>query len=292
MKKIPIVLQDAYNKPGRSTCFLVKIVRKDGTVSGFAALDADVTFNDGIHSITYDAFQELRPQNIQTEANYDVDNTDLVGWFNTAMEKLVLAGAFAMAEITIYRVAYLNLSAGPEVIAYGTVGAVDFSTDRKGKRTVAYRSLMQQLKQTVNEPYSLTCRAAFGDERCGMPFVWSPAAVGAVGDNPYMALVLSGVVAADGYYDFGIIEVLTGDNAGAELEIESWLSTGVVQLSFLAPFPFKVGDTLRIRRDCGKTEADCLAYGNIVNMRAEHLTPVQDRSIMVPGAYIKSVGAQ
>jgi uncharacterized phage protein (TIGR02218 family) len=200
---------------------------------------------------------------------------------------------FAAAEVTIYRVSYLRLNAGYEVIAYGTVGAVDFNVDRKGKRSVAFRSLMQQLKQPVNAPYSLTCRAEFGDERCGMPFVWEAATVVAVGTNPLMQLRIDGVTQPDHYYDFGVLNMLTGDNAGADkLEIEGWLADGSIQLSFPVTYPFKVGDTLRIRRDCGKTETDCIAYGNIVNMRAEHTTPVQDKSIMVPGAYISSVGAQ
>jgi hypothetical protein len=111
-----------------------------------------------------------------------------------------------------------------------------------------------------------------------------------VGDNPYVQFTVAGVAQPDDYFQLGIIEFLTGQNAGATIEVETWLASGVVQTSFLLPFPASVGDTLRIRKDCGKTEADCIAYGNIVNMRAEHLTPVQDQSLMVPGAYIKSEG--
>jgi uncharacterized phage protein (TIGR02218 family) len=290
MKKIPITLLDSFAKPGRSTCFAIKAVCKDGDVLGFTTLDADITFNDTFHTVTYSAWNELRPQNIQQQADFSVDNTDLLGWFDSTLEAAVLSGKLDWAELTIYRVSYLRLALGAEVVAYGTVGEIDFGADTKSKRKVEYRSLKQQLQQVVTEQYSLTCRNQFGDERCGMPFVWFDGTVSAVGDNPYVKFTITGVAQPDDYFQLGIIEFLTGQNAGATIEVETWLASGVVQTSFLLPFPASVGDTLRIRKDCGKTEADCIAYGNIVNMRAEHLTPVQDQSLMVPGAYIKSEG--
>lgn len=292
MKKIPTPLKVTIGKPGTSTCFLVKIVCKDGDVLGFCSLDADITLDDGLHVVTYDSEQELRPQNIQQELNYSVDNTDLLGWFNATMEKLVLAGKLDFAEVTIYRCSYLRLNDGVEVLAYGTVGEVDFAPGSDGKRKVEYRGLTQQLQTNITQPWSLTCRAQFGDERCGMPFVWENATVSAVGDNPYTKFTISGVTQPDDYFVLGVLEFLTGDNAGKELEVEAWTADGSVQCSFLAPYPVKVGDTLRIRQDCDKTAANCKRYGNIVNMRAEHLTPVEDQAIMVPGAYIKSVGAK
>jgi len=292
-KSIPFQLLDRLQRPGKSTCFLVKVVcRDDGSVYGFATLDTDVTFNDGIHNVVYSARDEMRPQNMQQEANYEVDNTNLVGWFNSDLEKLVVAGKFNLAEITIYRVSYTMLSAGAEVIAYGNVGTIDFSADTKGKRTVEFRSLMALLQQTVQDKYSLLCRASFGDDRCGMPFIWANGTVASVGDDPYTKFTISGVTASDDYYILGIVEFLTGDNAGATMEVETWAASGQTQLSFLCPYPVKAGDTLRIRQDCDKTATACIGYGNIVNMRAEHLTPVQDKALMIPGAYIPSSGAQ
>lgn len=293
MKTIPISLQDRLSRPTGSWAYLAKVVsKKDGSVYGFTTLDADIRFNDGIHDVVYDCSNELRPQNVQQDLSYEADNTELLGWFNKSLEKLVLAGRFDRAELTIYRVSYLHLEDGAEVIAYGTVGEIDFSPNAKSKRKVEYISLKGQLEQTINEMYSLTCRTQFGSDECGMPFVWENGTVANVGSSPYLAFQVTGPSRPAGYFDFGIIEVLTGDNTGAELEIESWAADGTVQLSFLAPYPMKNGDTVRVRRDCGKTESDCKAYGNIINMRAEHLTPVEDAGVMVPGAYIKSVNAK
>ena len=293
MKNIPIALVDRLARPTGSWAYLAKVVsRKDGSVYGFTTLDSDIRFNDGLHTVVYDCSNELRPQNIQQDLTYEPDTTDLLGWFNKVLEKLILAGRFDRAELTIYRVSYLHLEDGAEVMAYGTVGEVDFASNAKSKRKVEYVSLKGQLEQNVNQMYSLTCRTEYGSDECGMPFVWENGSVTGVGSSPYLAFRVTGPSRPAGYYDFGVIEMLTGDNTGAELEVESWTADGTVQLSFLAPYPMKNGDTLRIRVDCGKTEIDCKAKGNIINMRAEHLTPTEEAGVMVPGAYIKSVNAK
>lgn len=292
MKKIPTPLVVSLNKPGTSTCFLVKMVSKvDGTAYGFTTLDANLFFNDGRHAIWYSATSELRPQNIQQETSYETDNTELAGWFDDAVANLVLAGNFDSGELTIYRVAYLNLTYGAEVVAYGLVGEIDFSVDDNGRRSVGFRGLTQLLQNKIVPLYSLTCRAGFGDERCGMPFVWANGVVTVVGDNPYTQFAISGVTQPDNFYELGIINFTTGANAGADMEIESWQANGNLVLSFLTPQPVKIGDVVRIRQDCNKTFTNCKSYNNVVNMRAEHLTPTQDKAVMVPGAYIKSTGA-
>jgi uncharacterized phage protein (TIGR02218 family) len=292
MKQTPGNFQEALRKPGTSTCFLIKIVASDDAVYGFTTLDTDVTFNDGIHNVVYDSRQELSPQNIQQEASYAADNTELDGWLEDVTEQIALAGRWDSAELTIYRIMYLRKDLGVEVVGYGTVGEISFSQDGDGKRKVEYRGLTQTLQNKTVPLYSLTCRAAFGDERCGMPFVWQTGTVSVVTDNPHLVFTITGVAQADGFFNLGVIEFLTGQNAGAVLEVETWLTTGAIKLSFLTPYPVEIGDTLRIRQDCLKTEAACLAYGNILNMRAEHLAPVQEKALMVPGAQVKSVGAQ
>lgn len=291
MKTIPLALLTDLQKMGTSWCFCIKVKTTDGTLYGYTDLDADITVFDGIDTVRYSSREEMSPQNIQTESNFEVDNTDLLGWFDPEMEKLAVAGKLGMAELTIYRVAYQRPQNGVEIIAYGTVGEVDFAKDNKGKRKIEFRSLMQQLKQKVNENYSLLCRAQFGDERCGMPFVWENATVSAV-DDVNLKFTLSGLARPNGWFDFGVIEFTGGDNTSKDLEVESWTSDGKVILSFVTPYPVQVGDTVRIRRDCGKTSADCMGYGNIRNMRAEHLTPVENSAVMVPGAYVKSVGSK
>lgn len=291
-KNIPATLVAQFGKRGTSSAYLIKIVSKEDGVFGFTTADKIIRMDDGLGLVEYRPDEELRPQNIQSSADMTVDNTKLEGWFNQAVEEKIISGAFDTAEITIYRVAYLRLSAGYEVVAYGSVGNVEYNSDAKDRRKIEWRSLTARLIENGNKFFSLTCRTDFGSDECGMPFVWNAGDVELIpnADN-YLIFKVNGVSAVDGYFDLGVINFIDGQNAGADLEVESWLADGTVKLSYLAPYPVTENTLIRIRKDCGKTETDCKAYGNIVNMRAEHLTPVEDQSLMVPGAYIKSQGS-
>ncbi len=291
-KDIPILLLGQFAKSGTSSCFLIKIVTKEDGIFGFTTADFVIRFNDGDGMVVYMPDEELRPQNIQSTADMTVDNTKLQGWFTEAVEHKVIAGAFDAAEISIYRVSYNQLGYGAEVVGFGTVGEVEYNSDAKSKRKIEFRSLTQQLLVNGNDFYSLTCRADFGDERCGMPFVWFNGTAEPIhGENPRLIFKVTGVAQPAGYFELGVINFVTGDNAGADLEVESWDADGRVKLSYLAPYAIDDGISVKLRKDCGKTESDCIAYGNIVNMRAEHLTPTEDQAVMVPGAYIKSQNA-
>lgn len=291
-KQIPIALQLQFGKPGTSTCFLIKIVTKEDGIFAFTTADFVVRFNDGLGEVSYLPDEELRPQNIQSSADMTVDNTKLLGWFKEAVERKVISGAFDSAEITIYRVSYLRLAYGYEVVGYGTVGEIDYNSDGKSKRGVEFRSLTQQLTVNTNQYYSLTCRAQFGDSKCQMPLIWFAGTVQLIpNENAQLVFKVTGISQPAGYFELGVIHFDSGDNEGADWEIESWAADGTVKLSYLSPYPVANGTAVRLRKDCGKTETDCMSYGNIVNMRAEHLTPTEDQSLMVPGAYIKSQNA-
>jgi len=290
MKSIPLELITAFAKPGKSTCFLVRIKDTDGDNHGFTNLDAVVRFDDGDGELVYLPNHELNPMNIQNSLDMEVDNTELVGWFGTALEELVLAGKFMQAEISVYRISYLRTEYGCEVVAYGTVGTIEYSANTQSKRKIEYRGLGQKIKAKVNDVFSLTCRASFGDEDCRMPFVWETGTIIDVEDN-FMRFRVSGITRPNDWFVLGVCEFLSGPNSTAQLEIESWSADGWLTLGFVSSFAVENGVSLRLRRDCDKTETACLDYGNIVNMQAEHLSPVQDQSIMVPGAYIKSQNA-
>lgn len=291
-KNIPIQLLNEFGKRETATAYLIKILSRENTAYGFTSSDKIIRFNDGFGLVEYFPDEELSPQNIQSTANMTVDNTKLVGWFKQAIEQKVLSGAFDAGEVTIYRVAYLNIGAGAEIVGYGRVGEVEYNSDAKDKRKIEFRSLTQQLTVNGNLDFSLTCRAQFGDNKCKMPFEWNAGTIETIpGENPFLVFKVNGIARPENYFELGVINYIDGPNAGADLEIESWSANGLVKLSFVSPYAASNGTAVRLRKDCGKTESDCLAYGNIVNMRAEHLTPTEDRALMVPGAYVKSSGS-
>jgi hypothetical protein len=99
-------------------------------------------------------------------------------------------------------------------------------------------------------------------------------------------------------FKFGVAHVLTGDNAGAELEVEMHDGDDLELLLGL-PYPLAQGDEIEVRIDCNK-EARDIEYGCKSPLRwgdqwgLHHRgfpdIPVADQgSLMAPGAQTPSV---
>ena len=310
MKSIPIALQTHLNQDATTWCYLCQVRTKSGVVLGFSGLDVDVVYDDGAGEVTYRADNGgFAPDRIQAAADLAVDNTEMEGWISDTgiTEQQIRAGLFDYARVKIYRVNYMDLSQGHEIMAFGTLGETKFS--RTGWRC-EFRSLKQQLKQPVNRMYSLLCPARFGSKPigtggpqpeeklyCGKDWVWVDGTVSSVdAEEPDRIFEDDSATEATGYFLPGVIQWLTGDNAGHESDIESYVLSGGVgefQVSLPLPFPAQPGDTYRRRQDCNKiavgTEevpGDCKnKHNNLLMFRGQHLIPLADASSsMIPGA--------
>ncbi|WP_268838006.1 DUF2163 domain-containing protein [Burkholderia sp. WTPI3] len=79
-----------------------------------------------------------------------------------------------------------------------------------------------------------------------------------------------------GYFAFGKVKWLTGQNAGFVMEVKSF-TPGTVTLAMAMPFPVTVGDTYTITAGCDKQLGTCYArYNNIVHFRGEPFIPGPD----------------
>jgi uncharacterized phage protein (TIGR02218 family) len=287
MKSIPVALQAHYDQPATTTCYLCRMQCKDGTVLGFASLDADLTYDDGSGPVLYRADNGFHADRMQATADLAVDNTNLHGWVTDTgiTEQQIRAGLFDYARIRIYRVNYLDLSAGHEIIATGTAGETKFGN---GGWQLEFRSLTQQLKQPISNLYSRTCRAKFGDAKCGKPFEWIAGSVTAVdASEPDRIFTDAALTQPEGYFVPGVVEWLTGQNAGAQMEVDAF-AAGLVTLSLPLAYPIAAGDTFQIRQDCDKTSTMCIErHANFLNFRGEPLIPNDGGQSMIPGAQIE-----
>lgn len=288
MKLIPIRLHSHLKEYATTWCYIMRVEcvgRYAGVVRGFSGLDWPIRYDDGQGEVLYKSDNGFMPAQFQRQADFGVDNTDIVGWVTDEeiSEQDILAGIFSSAKVTIYRVNYMDLDAGHEVVDYGTFGETEFNENRW---KCEFRSLMQQAKQPFTEVYSLTCRNQYGDQKCKMPFEWFTATVTEIGEDEMLMVVAPELTQGSGYFVPGVMEVLTGANAGADMDIDEFLTGGYIRLALPMPLPFQVGDEFRIRRDCDKLFTTCQDRGNVLEFRGEHLTPVADTGLQVPGAYV------
>lgn len=236
-----------------STCRLMKITAKDGAVFGYTDLDVDVTYNDGNGDLVYEASRGFMPSAIQIDGGLTVQNADLTGiiaTLDTGIDKdTIRSGRLDGAFVRIYQVNYADLSQGHEWLGYGNLGEVTY---QDGQYVAEFRSRSQILKQiNVCQAYSLTCRAQYGDIRCGKPLEWVEGVVTAQAEEYTLSFVDSELAQPDGYFVPGIVEFLTGENAGRSMEVTAF-SGGIVSLILPVYYPIAVGDAYRIRIDCNK----------------------------------------
>lgn len=293
MKQIPIRLQEHYNGYATTWCYIMRIAcvgRFSGVIRGCTSLDEDVIYDDGQGVLTYSSSNAAAPAKFQQSSDFSVDNTEITGWVTDDEITMadIMAGIFDFAEVTIYRVNYMDLSQGHEVVAFGTLGQTQFTEDRW---RCEFRSLTQQSKQPYGKVYSLTCRNQYGDDKCKMPFEWFTGTIDALGDDPTLVFQATELTQAAGYFAPGVVEILSGANAGADMDVDEFFSGGIVRLALQMPMPFQIGDQFRIRGDCNKEFATCKAKGNVLEFRGEHLTPVADTGLGVPGAYVSRQGS-
>lgn len=296
MKTIQATLLTHLAETVTTTCLLVKVQCVGafaGTTYGFTNLDIDVTYNDGSGSLVYESDNGFTPKRVAATSGAGVDNSEIVGVIASTgiTEQLVRAGLFRSAKVTIYRVNYNDLTTGRhEVVAYGRAGQTRF---HEAGWSTEFRSLSQLLKQPIGQTYGILCNAQFGDTRCGKSFVWTNGTVTSLGSETDRQFNCTGITGADGFYDLGVVEWLTGDNAGHQVEVDTYIvsggspGVGVFALTFGLPYVIDIGDTFRVRQDCDKTYATCgTVHANTTRFRGFPLMPV-DGTAMVPGAEIE-----
>lgn len=312
-RTIPIALQSHLDGETTTTCHILRIepVRSGYSVIGLTDLDRDVVYDDGDGEVTYLAPVGFVASTIVSSADFAVDNAETRSLFPEydipqISEADINAGAYDYAKFRLSLVNYEDLSMGAVRIMTGTLG--EMKTVDGLSFLGELRSLFQQFRQSIVERDSLTCRATFGSQAldfvassnsgtpklerfpCGIDAeaLWVNGTVTNVGVESDIAFEDSGLSgeSSDGFAP-GIVEWLTGSNAGRQYEV-SQFEAGVVTLAFPTAFTIEIGDTFKIRPDCTKQwsgHLSCEHYNNRLNFRGEPFIPVGDAgSTSVPGA--------
>jgi uncharacterized phage protein (TIGR02218 family) len=235
MKTIPIALQAHKAQPLTTLCDLVRIgPLPDDSIIGITSLSVDVTYNDGDGAVTYYAHTGFSGSTQTSTADLSVDNSEaqtLIAEFTIpgVTQDMVDRGLLDKVPFIAYRVNYEDLTDGHEILGSGTLGEQTVKVG--GLVVLELRSISQQLRQSVVELDSLTCRvkrfgSQVGDERfhCGYDITgeWVTGTVSAAGDEPTRQFESSGFTQSEDYFAPGVVEMLTGDNAGAVIEVEAF----------------------------------------------------------------------
>lgn len=298
----------------------------DDSYRGLTTLDQNVTFTPSvpIGPITFYARTGMEMSALQSGNDLGVNNAEAQTLIPVATFELegitqqqIDSGALDKSRFVVLRVNYNDLTTGrSEVVAGGTIGEV---RQKNGGLTIMeLRSLTQLLKQlNLIQLTSLRCRARFGSQPigtgggaveeefpCGFDTssLWVAGEVESVGTDIYRQFIDGTNLVDSGfdadYFAPGMVEFLTGDNAGQQVEVDAYdYTSGVVTLRFETVSPISAGDTFRIRRHCSKRftgHNSCDTFwgaDKTLHFRGEPWIPVgQAARLTVPGAGVSTSG--
>ena len=303
-KSIPITLQEDYAGYALTTAHIVRIRTKDGQLFGFTDLDVPIDYDaapftdsegtevpgDDFGSMTHIADNGgISLSKVESASDLTVNNGELTTVPDDAItpEKM-LAGLLDSAEVYVYRVNYMHLSRGHELLHYG------FGDTARVSDNVAYtafRSMSDRLKEPEIELWSKTCPSKFGGPKCPKELVWVDVEVTGLDVDEPTRIFGVNASPANNFYKYGIAKWVDGENAGKEFDIER-NTGGTIVLLLDTDFPINLLDQLQIRQDCSKVYDDgehgCLYHWgpserNIHHRGCPHIPTADGGSSMVPG---------
>lgn len=201
-RAVPPELQSHLDGAATTTCRLLKIKSRAGTVFGLTTLDVPVTYDDGDGEVTYSATRGFDPTALSADVGASVDNAEgmalLSGTVEGVTPQMVEAGEFDDAEWVMYLVNYNDLTTGRHVI----LGGGDLGEIRMRYGMMWIPELLDisvRLKQPIGCSTSRTCRAVFGtpateefgQRGCGVDVepLWASGTVQSVGAEPTRTFV-------------------------------------------------------------------------------------------------------
>lgn len=163
MKTISTALASHFGSAILTPAECVAITKVDGSVLAMTSHDRDITFE----GVTYRSGATFELSAIKSSADFSVDNAELtVAIDGTYLTKAELLGDnLREAAFEVFVVNWQDLSMGKMVAKSGNVGEITIVDDLYAK--IQLRGLFQKLSRGILDMYSPTCRATFGDAKCG-----------------------------------------------------------------------------------------------------------------------------
>jgi uncharacterized phage protein (TIGR02218 family) len=304
MRTVHAALQTHLGQSVTTTCRLLKIQTKKGDLFGITTLDKSIEYDDGWRfdgPIVYVAANGFDPTDQSSDVSYSVGNSEATALLSDDIpgitEQMVLAGELDGAEWKAYLITYNDLTTGHHVL----LDAGDLGEVRTKYGMVWISELLSyivRLRQPIGSVWSRKCRAIFGTPAdsqtgCGVEIdgLWSSGTVTSVGEEDEETDIMFGGDAIPAGLP-ARLQFLTGDNAGRTFSIEEIDSLSIT-LSEGTNLPIQIGDTYRVREDCGKRyQEDCIGrWNNGLNFKGEPLIPTGDAmASSIPGGQLPGGG--
>lgn len=261
------------------TCWQLTLA--NGTNMGFTDSDQDQIYG----GVTFKAATGYTRSAIANPVDLSVPNLNVQGVLSDIgiTDDDIRAGLYDFAQVYIFMMVPGDVNGnqyGVLKLRRGWLGQV---TITQGEHESEMRGLAQLLALNFLEVFTLECQADFGDSRCkyDLDTVTDAGTVTSLGtpNSIFAATVDITPARAAGFYNFGVVNWLTGYNKGIQIEIKNWDGTNFT-LYLPTGYPIQVGDTFTAVAGCDKSLATCLnKFHNVINMRGFPYIPGIDTTL-------------
>lgn len=241
-----------------------RIVRSDGVTERWTEHPEAIT----VGSETFTPADFLATAS-EMNAGFEENNVELRGAFNSA--KITKADAKARiydnARVVVLMVDHRYPFAGFVRTDLFIVDSVQYSTDVFKCDVLSLPGILtRKTGRTLNRD----CDAEVFGTRCGLvraTYEESGTVAGVTDKRNFTATITAGgglPAIANGRYDLGEIDWLTGDNAGFTTPVKTSTisgATSTLALQMRAPYTIQIGDTFKIVPGCNQTLDDCKGTG-------------------------------
>ncbi len=249
-----------------------QIIRRDGVALGFTTHDSALR----IAGMAYESAPGMTPSAVVASDGLDVDVMDVAGALSADAIRAVdlAAGRHDGAAVRIFMVDWQAPDAGQQLLAAGTLGAVEAGSGPDTGFVASVRGPTAALAATLVESCSPECRAELGDRRCRVDLRGRTLRTTVMASNG-RGLTLAGVdaAAADAYRE-GSLRLLDGPGTGLEAHILGVNDAELLCDHTLAPV---TGTRVQLWQGCDKRFATCVSrFDNAANFRGEPHVPGND----------------
>lgn len=204
---------------------------------------------------------------------------------NMPVGAFALAGGFDGAEVEVVRdfaPSWDQPSCGSLNIFSGRIGDIQITSTEVVMTALSGMELLNvPLPRNV---YQASCMRTLYSAECGVdPEAFTNNYSAASSGNT--RFIIRAEVAFDtGYYDLGVIEFITGLNAGQKRTVKTYTQLGGDdgQFRVMLPWPYipQSGDEFRVRPGCNKLQETCdVTFNNLENFRGFPYIPVPESTI-------------
>ncbi len=268
MRSVPQALKAHLDGDATTVCHAWRVTRRDGVVLGFTEHDHDLEFAGTI----FLAASGFSASQAEEEAGLPAATSEVAGGFSSAAitEDDLARGRYDGARVEVFLV---NWQAPEQYMLLKVQEIGEVSRDA-GRFQAELRSFASRLGEPQGRVYGRRCDATLGDTRCGIdltqPVMRAEGVVVSVSDMS--RLRLSGVrEVADGFFRFGVLTFVDGDNSGQRLDIEAHtVVDDLMEVALWLPLDRapQAGDRVVLTVGCDKAFSTCKAkFANHLNFR-------------------------